>query len=49
MDVLPPEVTDELKGLQDEVPAETLEDIRAVIAAEFGRPVEGLRLLRARA
>jgi predicted unusual protein kinase regulating ubiquinone biosynthesis (AarF/ABC1/UbiB family) len=40
VDVLPPAVTDELKGLQDEVPSESLADIRALIAAEFGRPVE---------
>ena len=40
VDVLPPVVTDELKGLQDEVPSESLADIRALIAAEFGRPVE---------
>ena len=30
----------ELRGLQDEVPAETLEDVRAVIEGEFKRPVE---------
>ena len=40
VDVLPSAVTDELKGLQDEVPSEPLADIRALIAAEFGRPVE---------
>jgi len=40
VDVLPPEITSELTGLQDEVPAEKLEDIKAVIAGEFGRPVE---------
>ena len=40
VDVLPSVVTDELKGLQDEVPSESLADIRALIAAEFGRPVE---------
>ena len=28
LDVLPPEITDELAGLQDEVPAEKIEDIR---------------------
>ena len=38
VDVLPPAVTDELKGLQDEVPSERADDIRALIAAEFGRP-----------
>ncbi len=40
VDVLPPVVTNELKGLQDEVPAERTEDIRALVAAEFGRPVD---------
>ena len=39
-DILPPEVTAELADLQDEVPAETLADIQAVVAGEFGRPVE---------
>ncbi|PKO23167.1 MAG: ABC transporter [Chloroflexi bacterium HGW-Chloroflexi-1] len=39
VDVLPSEVTGELAGLQDEVPAESLADVQAVIAAEFGRPV----------
>jgi len=39
VDVLPPEVTTELANLQDEVPAERLADIQAVIAGEFGRPV----------
>jgi len=40
VDVLPPEVTIELAGLQDEVPAESLADVQAVIAAEFGRPAD---------
>lgn len=40
VDILPAEVTSELKELQDEVPSETLADIVALIAAEFGRPVE---------
>jgi predicted unusual protein kinase regulating ubiquinone biosynthesis (AarF/ABC1/UbiB family) len=40
VDILPLEVTTELAGLQDEVPAENLADIQAVIAAEFGRPAE---------
>jgi predicted unusual protein kinase regulating ubiquinone biosynthesis (AarF/ABC1/UbiB family) len=40
VDVLPPAVTGELQGLQDEVPSEALADIRALIASEFGRPVE---------
>jgi len=36
VDVLPREVTVELSGLQDEVPAEEYEDIRAVAEAELG-------------
>jgi predicted unusual protein kinase regulating ubiquinone biosynthesis (AarF/ABC1/UbiB family) len=36
LDVLPPEVTDELSGLQDEVPAEKFEDIRTSAEAEYG-------------
>jgi predicted unusual protein kinase regulating ubiquinone biosynthesis (AarF/ABC1/UbiB family) len=40
VDVLPAEFTAELARLQDEVPAETLADIQAVIEAEFGRPVD---------
>ncbi len=40
VDVLPAVVTAELSGLQDEVPAETLADIQAVVEAEFGRPVD---------
>lgn len=40
VDVLPEEVTTELAGLQDEVPAESLADIQTVIVQEFGRPVE---------
>ena len=40
VDVLPPEVTAELAGLQDEVPAESLADIQKVVAEEFGRPVD---------
>jgi len=40
VDVLPRSVTAELSGLQDEVPAERLEDIRAVIEAEYGCPLE---------
>jgi predicted unusual protein kinase regulating ubiquinone biosynthesis (AarF/ABC1/UbiB family) len=39
VDVLPREVTAELAGLQDEVPAERLSDIQSVIEAEFGQPV----------
>jgi predicted unusual protein kinase regulating ubiquinone biosynthesis (AarF/ABC1/UbiB family) len=36
LDILPPEVTDELAGLQDEVPAEKFEDIKALAEAEYG-------------
>ncbi len=36
VDVLPPEVTDELAGLQDEVPSVPYNYIRAVIEAEIG-------------
>jgi predicted unusual protein kinase regulating ubiquinone biosynthesis (AarF/ABC1/UbiB family) len=40
VDVLPQQVTAELAGLQDEVAPERLADIQAVIAAEFGQPVD---------
>jgi predicted unusual protein kinase regulating ubiquinone biosynthesis (AarF/ABC1/UbiB family) len=40
VDVLPREVTAELAGLQDEVPAERLSDIQSVVEAEFGQPVD---------
>ncbi|MEV8338304.1 AarF/UbiB family protein [Leucobacter sp. NPDC077196] len=36
LDVLPPEITAELEGLQDEVPAEAFEDIRRLAEAELG-------------
>jgi predicted unusual protein kinase regulating ubiquinone biosynthesis (AarF/ABC1/UbiB family) len=39
VDILPPEVTRELAGLQDEVPPEKLADVLAQIEADFGRPV----------
>jgi predicted unusual protein kinase regulating ubiquinone biosynthesis (AarF/ABC1/UbiB family) len=39
VDILPSEVTRELAGLQDEVPAERLENVLAQIEADFGRPV----------
>lgn len=42
LDVLPPIITNELSGLQDEVKAEKLEDIRRVIESEFGAPLEDL-------
>jgi predicted unusual protein kinase regulating ubiquinone biosynthesis (AarF/ABC1/UbiB family) len=36
LDVLPPEVTDTLSNLQDEVPAEKFDDIRRLAEAELG-------------
>jgi len=39
-DVLPPEITEELSGLQDEVPAEDFEAIRQLAEAELGAPLE---------
>ncbi|QTA91431.1 ABC1 kinase family protein [Desulfonema magnum] len=39
VDILPSEVIQELKGLQDEVPPENLEDIIAQIEADFGCPL----------
>lgn len=39
VDVLPAEITSELAGLQDEVPAEAPADILGVIAGEFNRPI----------
>lgn len=39
-DVLPPEITDELSGLQDEVPAEDFTAIRELAEAELGAPLE---------
>jgi predicted unusual protein kinase regulating ubiquinone biosynthesis (AarF/ABC1/UbiB family) len=40
VDVLPAYITDELKGLQDEIPTEPFDHMTAVIEAEFGRPVD---------
>lgn len=40
LDVLPEEITEELSGLQDEVPAEDFEAIRQLAEAEFGVPLE---------
>jgi predicted unusual protein kinase regulating ubiquinone biosynthesis (AarF/ABC1/UbiB family) len=40
VDLLPPEVTRELAGLQDEAPPERFEDIVRQIEADFGRPLE---------
>jgi predicted unusual protein kinase regulating ubiquinone biosynthesis (AarF/ABC1/UbiB family) len=39
LDVLPPEITAELSGLQDEVPAEKFEDIRRQAEADLGTPL----------
>jgi predicted unusual protein kinase regulating ubiquinone biosynthesis (AarF/ABC1/UbiB family) len=39
VDVLPSEVTDELSGLQDEVPSESFNAIQAVAEAELGVPL----------
>lgn len=39
LDVLPREITDELAGLQDEVGAESFDDIRKVLEAEFAGPI----------
>lgn len=38
VDILPPEVTGELAGLQDEIPAEPLAAIFAQMEEDFGRP-----------
>ena len=40
VDVLPLEITRELSGLQDEVPAESFEAIRHVAEADMGMPLE---------
>jgi predicted unusual protein kinase regulating ubiquinone biosynthesis (AarF/ABC1/UbiB family) len=40
MDVLPVEITEELSGLQDEVPPAAFADIKAKAEAEFGRPLD---------
>ncbi len=40
LDVLPPEVTEELSGLQDEVPPEDFEAVRALAEQELGAPLE---------
>ncbi|WP_136055979.1 AarF/UbiB family protein [Microbacterium sp. K24] len=39
LDVLPPEITAELEGLQDEVPAVPFADLRVVAEAELGMPL----------
>ena len=40
LDVLPPEITEELAGLQDEVPAEDFTAIRALAEQELGAPLD---------
>ncbi|TFV96774.1 ABC1 kinase family protein [Leifsonia flava] len=40
LDVLPPEITRELEGLQDEVPPVPFAQIRALAEAELGMPLE---------
>ncbi|GAA3933735.1 ABC1 kinase family protein [Microbacterium soli] len=40
LDVLPPEITTELAGLQDEVPAVPFAQIRSAAEAELGMPLE---------
>lgn len=40
LDVLPPEITKELEGLQDEVPPVAFDQIRALAEAELGVPLE---------
>jgi len=42
LDILPPEITDELSGLQDEVPPEDFAAIRRLAEAELGAPLEQL-------
>jgi predicted unusual protein kinase regulating ubiquinone biosynthesis (AarF/ABC1/UbiB family) len=40
LDILPVEITEELSGLQDEVPAEDFEAIRKLAETELGAPLE---------
>lgn len=42
LDVLPVEITEELSGLQDEVPAEDFDSIRRLAEIELGAPLEQL-------
>ncbi|MCI0608962.1 MAG: AarF/UbiB family protein [Anaerolineae bacterium] len=42
LDVLPVEITEELSGLQDEVPAEDFDAIRNIAEAELGAPLEDI-------
>jgi predicted unusual protein kinase regulating ubiquinone biosynthesis (AarF/ABC1/UbiB family) len=39
-DIFPAEITEELAGLQDEVPEEEFDQIRKVAEVDFGRPLE---------
>ncbi len=40
LDVLPPEITDELTGLQDEVPPVEFDSVRLLAEAELGSPLQ---------
>ncbi|WP_245940550.1 MULTISPECIES: ABC1 kinase family protein [Brevibacterium] len=40
LDVLPPEITRELEGLQDEVPPVPFDEVRALAEAELGMPLD---------
>lgn len=42
LDILPVEITEELSGLQDEVPAEAFDAIRRLAETELGAPLEQL-------
>ncbi len=39
VDILPPEVTGELAGLQDEIPSESLDKVITQIEEDFGQPI----------
>jgi predicted unusual protein kinase regulating ubiquinone biosynthesis (AarF/ABC1/UbiB family) len=39
VDILPPEITHELEGLQDEVPPAPFPEIRRIVEQEFGQPI----------
>lgn len=39
VDILPPEFTHELEGLQDEVPAAAFPDIRRIVEQDFNQPI----------
>lgn len=42
VDVMPPEIVDELAGLQDEVPPEDLDEMLGMIESELGQPADVL-------